>query len=264
MNILTAAPYYLQVTTVLLLCLTLGSFVSVCIYRLPKHESIITPRSHCQSCNKDIPIWDNIPVLSYLILKGKCRLCDTSISIIYPIVEVSAALLLLAGFIKFGVSIKLTILCVIGPTLLTISIIDIKHKIIPDTITLPGIIFGLVAGSYLFGLKESLVGLISGGGIFLLVSEVYYRVRGRVGMGGGDIKFIAAVGALLGTKNVFLIIFLSALMGSVVGLIGLVVKKMNATSQIPFGPFLAAGTLIVYFSGEDIIKTYIASIVGGY
>ena len=171
MNFLTNAPHYLQITTVLLLGLTLGSFVNVCIYRLPKNESIITPRSHCQSCNKNIPIWDNIPVLSYLILKGKCRQCDTSISIIYPIVEVSAALLLLAGFIKFGVSIKLTILCVIGPTLLTISIIDIKHKIIPDTITLPGIIFGLVAGSYLFGLKESLVGLISGGGIFLLVSD---------------------------------------------------------------------------------------------
>jgi len=106
--------------------------------------------------------------------------------------------------------------------------------------------------------------LISGGGIFLFSSEVYYRVRGRVGMGGGDIKFIAAVGALLGLKQVFLVIFLSAFIGSVVGLIGLVGKKLDAMSQIPFGPFLAVGTLIVYFSGENIINMYITTITGGH
>jgi leader peptidase (prepilin peptidase)/N-methyltransferase len=159
---------------------------------------------------------------------------------------------------------KFAIFCAIGPALLTVAIIDIKHKIIPDTITLPGIIFGLLAGSYLIGLKESLLGLISGGGIFLFSSEVYYRVRGRVGMGGGDIKFIAAVGALLGLKQVFLVIFLSAFMGSVVGLIGLVGKKINTTSQVPFGPFLAVGTLIVYFSGENIINMYITTIMGNH
>ena len=125
-------------------------------------------------------------------------------------------------------------------------------------------IFGLLAGSYLIGLKESLLGLISGGGIFLFSSEVYYRVRGRVGMGGGDIKFIAAVGALLGLKQVFLVIFLSAFMGSVVGLIGLVGEKINTTSQVPFGPFLAVGTLIVYFSGENIINMYITTIMGNH
>jgi leader peptidase (prepilin peptidase)/N-methyltransferase len=121
-----------------------------------------------------------------------------------------------------------------------------------------------LAGSYLIGLKESLLGLISGAGIFLFSSEVYYRVRGRVGMGGGDIKFIAAVGALLGLKQVFLVIFLSAFMGSVVGLIGLVGKKINTTSQVPFGPFLAVGTLIVYFSGENIINMYITTIMGNH
>ena len=112
--------------------------------------------------------------------------------------------------------------------------------------------------------KSTLLGLISGGGIFLFSSEVYYRVRGHVGMGGGDIKFIAAVGALLGLKQVFLVIFLSAFIGSIVGLVGLVGKKLNAMSQIPFGPFLAVGTLIVYFSGENIINMYITTIMGGY
>ena len=264
MNILTTTPFPLQITALLLLGLTLGSFINVCIHRLPKNESIIAPRSYCQSCKTRIPIWDNIPVLSYLLLKGKCRQCTASISLLYPIVEVSTALLLLTGFIQFGMSMKFAIFCAIGPTLLTVAIIDIKHKIIPDTITLPGIIFGIVAGSYLFGLKESLLGLISGGGIFLLSSEIYYQVRGRVGMGGGDIKFIAAVGALLGLKQVLLVIFLSAFIGSVVGLIGLIGKKLDAMSQIPFGPFLAVGTLIVYFSGENIINMYITTIMGGH
>ena len=264
MNILATTPFPLQITAVLLLGLTLGSFINVCIYRLPKNESIIAPRSYCQSCKTRIPIWDNIPVLSYLLLKGKCRQCTASISLLYPVVEVSTALLLLTGFIQFGMSMKFAIFCAIGPTLLTVAIIDIKHKDIPDTITLPGIIFGIVAGSYLFGLKESLLGLISGGGIFLLSSEIYYQVRGRVGMGGGDIKFIAAVGALLGLKQVLLVIFLSAFIGSVVGLIGLIGKKLDAMSQIPFGPFLAVGTLIVYFSGENIINMYITTIMGGH
>ncbi len=264
MNILTTTPFPLQITAVLLLGLTLGSFINVCIYRLPKNESIIAPRSYCQSCKTRIPIWDNMPILSYILLKGKCRQCTASISLLYPVVEASTALLLLAGFIQFGMSMKFAIFCAIGPTLLTVAIIDIKHKIIPDTITLPGIIFGIVAGSYLFGLKESLLGLISGGGIFLLSSEIYYQVRGRVGMGGGDIKFIAAVGALLGLKQVLLVIFLSAFIGSVVGLIGLIGKKLDAMSQIPFGPFLAVGTLIVYFSGENIINMYITTIMGGH
>ncbi len=264
MNIFANIPFPIQIMSVFLLGLSLGSFANVCIYRFPKNESIIVPRSYCQSCKEKILIRDNIPVLSFLLLGGECRKCSTSIPILYPVVEVSTALLLLAGFIKLGVSMKFSIFCLIGPALLTVTIIDIKHKIIPDTITLPGIIFGLVAGSYLVGPKESLLGLISGGGLFLFCSEIYYRVRGRVGMGGGDIKFIAAIGALLGLKQVLLVIFLSAFMGSIVGLISLFGKQFNATSQIPFGPFLALGTLIVYFSGESIINLYFGTMVSGY
>jgi len=264
MNILTTAPFYLHIITVLLLGLALGSFINVCIHRLPKGESIIAPRSYCQSCKIKISVWDNIPIISYLLLKGKCRQCTASISFLYPIVEISTALLLLIGFINFGITIKFAIFCVISPALLAVSIIDIQHKIIPDSITLPGIIFVLIAGSYLIGLIASSLGLICGGGILLLSSEVYYRVRGHIGMGGGDIKLIAAVGALLGLQQVFLVIFLSAFMGSIVGLVGLAGKKLNAMSQVPFGPFLAGGTLIVYFSGENIINMYITTIIGGY
>ena len=264
MDILITLPYSFQVTAVLLLGLSLGSFANVCIHRLPKHESVVSPRSHCPSCKTQIAIWDNIPVFSYFLLKGKCRQCITPISILYPIIETITSLLILIGFIKFGVSWKFVIFCVLGPALVIISIVDTKHKIIPDIITLPGIVLGLAAGSYLVGLKDSLIGLLVGGSTFLIISEIFYRVRGIVGMGGGDIKFIAAVGALLGWQQVILIIFLSAFMGSLVGLIALAGKRLSTLSRIPFGPFLAVGTLVAYFSGEQIIHLYIMMVTGGY
>ena len=262
MNFLISAPFSFQITAILFLGLILGSFVNVCIHRLPKKKSIIFPGSHCMSCNEPISPRDNIPVFSYLLLNGKCRQCTESISAIYPIIELVTALLLLLGFIKLGISIKFLIFCIIGPALLIISIIDTKHKIIPDIITIPGILFGLIAGSYLVGLKDSSLGLLVGGSIFLIISEIYYRIRGRIGMGGGDIKFIAAAGALVGVQQVVLIVFISSFMGSLFGLVGLAGKKVNALSKIPFGPFLSGGTLIVYFWGEQIIQMYIMNITG--
>ena len=224
----------------------------------------MSPRSRCTTCNTPIAVRDNIPLFSYLLLKGRCRQCAAAIPIRYPVVEVVTGLLILSGFVKFGVSWKFAIFCVVGPVLVIITAIDIKHKRIPDIIILPGIVFGLAAGSYLVGLKDSSTGLLVGGGTFLLTSEVYYRIRGRVGMGGGDIKFIAAVGALLGWQQVVLVIFLSALAGSLVGLVGLATKKINVMSQIPFGPFLAGGTLVAYFSGERIVYLYVMTVTGGY
>ena len=264
MDILTALPLSLQVTVVLFLGLSFGSFANVCIHRLPRNESVMSPRSRCTTCNTPIAVRDNIPLFSYLLLKGRCRQCAAAIPIRYPVVEAVTALLILSGFVKFGVSWKFAIFCVVGPALVIITAIDIKHKRIPDIIILPGIVFGLAAGSYLVGLKDSSTGLLVGGGTFLLTSEVYYRVRGRVGMGGGDIKFIAAVGALLGWQQVVLVIFLSALAGSLVGLVGLATKKINVMSQIPFGPFLAGGTLVAYFSGESIVYLYVMTVTGGY
>lgn len=264
MNILTTLPFSFQIAAVLFLGLTLGSFANVCIYRLPKNESVVSPLSRCPSCNAQIAARDNIPVFSYLLLKGKCRQCTAPISILYPVIEIVTAFLILFGFIKFGVSWKFAVFCILGPALVIISIVDIKHKVIPDIITLPGIVFGLVAGSYLVGLKDSSIGLLVGGGTFLIISRIYYWIRGRVGMGGGDIKLIAAVGALLGWQQVILIIFLSAFVGSLFGLVGLVGRRLRTSSEIPFGPFLAGGTLAAYFLGEHIIHLYIMVITGGY
>ena len=264
MNTLITVPFSLQITTILVFGLIIGSFVNVCIYRLPKNKSVVLPRSFCPVCNKPILPWDNIPVFSYLLLRGKCRQCDKPITILYPIIEIFTACLLLFGFIKLDVSWKFAIFCVLSPALIIITVVDIKHKIIPDIITLPGIVLGLIAGSFLNGLKDSLIGLFAGGGSFLIISEIYYRVRGAVGMGGGDIKFVAAIGALLGWQQIILVIFISAFMGSLIGLVGLAGKKLNSLSQVPFGPFLAGGTLISYFSGERIISLYITMLTGGH
>lgn len=259
MDILSLIPYSLQIIAVVALGLCLGSFANVCIHRLPREESVVFPGSHCPACSTPIRGQDNIPLLSYLLLGGKCRHCAAPISSIYPAVELFTAFLLALGYLRFGFSWEFAIFLFLGPALIIITLIDIEHQIIPDLITLPGIIFGLAAGAYLVGWKDSLLGLLLGGGLFYLIAEVYFRLRNTMGMGGGDIKYIAAAGALLGWKQVLLVIFIGAFMGAIVGLAGMMDKKLNFLSKIPFGPFLAAGTLISYFSGDRIIDLYLTA-----
>jgi len=232
--------------------LAIGSFANVCIYRLPKKESVVFPASHCTACKTPIRAIDNIPVLSYLFLGGKCRACGQKISIVYPLIEIVTGLLLAAVIVKFGFTWESLIYAIVCPALVVITVIDYEHKIIPDRITLPGIIFGLGAGSYLVGPVNAGLGFLLGGGLFYLIAIV-----SRGGMGGGDIKFIAAAGALLGWQKVLLVIFLGATLGSIIGLILMATQKKDRKSQIPFGPFLALGTLIAIFSGEDLLHLYL-------
>jgi leader peptidase (prepilin peptidase)/N-methyltransferase len=204
---------------------------------------------------------DNIPVLSYLILQGKCRSCGQGFSAIYPTIEVITAILFTAAYLRFGLTWDFLIFAIVIPTLVVITVIDIEHQIIPDLITLPGIVFGLIAGSYLNGWQTSLIGFAVGGGSFLLISEIYYRLRGNVGMGGGDIKYIAAAGALLGWQNIIVVIFLAAFSGALIGMIGMGFKKLGFLSKIPFGPFLAVGTLAAIFYGDEIINLYLGMVI---
>ncbi|CAI2717810.1 prepilin peptidase [Nitrospina watsonii] len=241
--------------------LVVGSFANVCIARLPKKESVAFPASHCPHCNAAIRAWDNIPVISYLVLKGRCRQCHAPISPVYPVVELTTALLWAAVFYKFGVSWATVIYAIVMPTLVVITAIDIEHQIIPDKITLPGIGFGLLAGSYLNGVMDSLIGLAVGGGLFLLLAEVYFKVRGAMGMGGGDIKYIAAAGALLGWAQVLLVIFMGSIAGALFGSIGMSTQKLSFLSKIPFGPFLALATIISIFFGDDILDLYLSLMV---
>jgi leader peptidase (prepilin peptidase)/N-methyltransferase len=256
MEFINTIPYPLIAVSIFTFGLAIGSFANVCIYRLPKNESVVFPVSHCTACSSHVRPFDNIPIISYLKLGGKCRDCKESISVIYPIIEAITALLLLAGFFKFGVTLDFLIYAVVAPTLVIITAIDIKHQIIPDVITLPGIILGLTLGSYTIGYIDSFLGFLIGGGLFYLLA-----VLSNGGMGGGDIKYIAAAGALLGWQKVLLIIFIGAFLGSFVGLFQIVVQKKSRKSLIPFGPFLATATLITLFYGNLLIKLYIENLV---
>ena len=255
MEFINTIPYPLIAVAIFMFGLAIGSFANVCIYRLPKKESVVFPVSHCIACSTPVRPFDNIPVISYLILGGKCRDCKEGISVIYPIIEAITALLLLAGFFKFGLTFDFLIYTVVAPTLVIITAIDIEHQIIPDVITLPGIVLGLAAGSYTIGYIDSFSGCLLGGGLFYLLA-----VLSNGGMGGGDIKYIAAAGALVGWQKVLLIIFIGAFLGSFMGLLQIVVQKKSRKSLIPFGPFLAAATLITLFYGNLLIKLYIENL----
>ena len=212
----------------------------------------MVPGSHCPACSAAVRPLDNIPVISYIVLGGKCRDCATRISPIYPVIETVTAVLLLAGFFKFGLSFDFLVYAVVAPALVIITAIDIEHQIIPDVITLPGIALGLAVGTYTIGYTDSLLGFFVGGGLFYLLA-----VLSNGGMGGGDIKYISAAGAFLGWQKVLLVIFIGALLGSVVGVFQIAVQKKSRKSLIPFGPFLAAGTLITLFYGNSLIRLYL-------
>ncbi len=239
----------------------IGSFLNVCIYRMPRNLSIIMPSSRCTSCNNPIRPFDNIPILSYILLRGKCRYCKKYISLRYPLVEALNAFLYVIVLWRFGLGWNSVLYCILMSSLVVITFIDLDFQIIPDRITLVGIPVGLIAGSFLLpdpflraaqlGYRTSLSGFLVGGGLFYLIA-----VLSRGGMGGGDIKMMAMVGALMGWKSVLLTMFLGSLAGSVVGLFLMIFKGKGRKSKIPFGPFLALGTIITLFFGQEIFIWY--------
>ena len=252
MEVIHTIPYPLLATAIFFFGLVIGSFANVCIYRLPKKESVVFPASRCVSCFAPVRYYDNIPVISYLILVGKCRNCKENISVIYPVIELITSLLLLAGLFKFGLTFDFLIYTIVAPALVIITAIDIEHQIIPDAITLPGIVLGLLAGSYSIGYIDSILGFFLGGALLYLLA-----VLSNGGRGGGDIKYIAAAGSLVGWEKVLLIIFIGAFLGSIVSIFQIVVQKKSKKSLIPFGPFLSVATLITLFYGNLLIKLYI-------
>ena len=236
-----------------------GSFLNVCIVRLPKEESIITPGSHCPHCKKAIKFYDNVPLVSYLLLRGKCRYCKKTISFQYPLVEGITALSSLFLFMRFGPSLSYLIYFVFVAALIVITVIDLYHQIIPDVISLPGIGVGLLA-SLIFSriaFLDSLIGVLLGGGSLFLVATLYQWFFKREGMGGGDVKLLAMIGAFLGWKAVILTILLSSLIGSISGIIIIVLKGKDFKYAIPFGPFLSLGAVISLFYGNHIINWYL-------
>jgi leader peptidase (prepilin peptidase)/N-methyltransferase len=234
--------------------LIIGSFCNVVIYRLPLGKSIVMPASQCRFCRGYIRPWDNIPLLSYFLLRGRCRFCQEPISMRYPAVECISGALFVLLYLKFGLTITFIVYALLTSALLVIALIDLDYKIIPNTITLPGMAVGLALSLVALPITPlaSLYGLIIGGAIFYLIAFI-----SKGGMGGGDIKLIAMIGAFLGLQGGLFTIFTSALLGSVVGLTLMLLRKKGRKDRIPFGPFLSCGAIIFMLSGDYLIERYL-------
>lgn len=260
----------MEYTTAILIFATIfgalvGSFLNVVILRLPKEgASIIFPASHCPKCETQLHWFENIPIISWLILRGKCRTCKVSISVQYPLVELAMALLSFCLISKFQLSIAYVGYFVFGAALLTIIVIDLYHQIIPDVISLPGIIFGFCfsfINPSVYWL-DSLIGLFVGGGFLYAIAWAYYILRKQEGMGGGDIKLLAMLGAWLGYQSLLFIVFFSSFTGAIIGIIALKVQKSGANTRIPFGPFLSVAGLVYLFWSVEIQHYFMLYITG--
>lgn len=236
-----------------LLGAVIGSFLNVCICRIPEGRSLVAPGSACPSCGHPIRPYDNIPVLSYLILKGRCRDCGRRISPRYIAVELITAVIALFLFRQYGFSLQFLSAFVFAAALVVVTFIDLEHGIIPDVITLPGIPLFMVLAVLVMGVSflDAFLGAAVGSGIFYLIAEGYGFFTGREGMGGGDIKLLAMLGAFLGWQSLVFVLLASSLLGSVVGIGVMVAKREGLRYAIPFGPFLAVSALAYIFWGYD-------------
>jgi leader peptidase (prepilin peptidase)/N-methyltransferase len=249
---------YLNETFFFIMGLCIGSFLNVCIYRLPAAKSIVHPRSMCPHCDTLIPFYDNLPVFSYLWLKGKCRRCQVKIPMRYPMVELLGGLFALGAYLKFGQGIETLIYYVFIAALLVVTFIDIDHRIIPDVITLPGIPIFFAASFALSAItyKEALLGILLGGGSLFLVAWIYSLITKKEGMGGGDIKLLAMMGAIVGWQGVFFTIFVASLVGTLAGLAVMLQSRQGMKLAVPFGPFLSIGAITYIFFGTQLISWY--------
>jgi leader peptidase (prepilin peptidase)/N-methyltransferase len=242
-----------------LLGLVLGSFLNVCIYRIPQRQSIVYPPSSCPECGRSIKFYDNIPVLSYIILLGKCRTCTKPIPIRYPVVELVTGLLSMALFMKFGPTPQYPLFFLFSAALLVVGFIDLQHQIIPDVISLPGILLGFAFSALGFtGLSwlDSFIGIVGGGGFLFAVAVLFERLTRKEGMGGGDVKLLAMIGAWMGWRALPFIILISSFAGTVIGGGSLLVSGRSYRTKIPFGPFLALAALIYLFFGTEFVSWY--------
>jgi leader peptidase (prepilin peptidase)/N-methyltransferase len=268
------------IALVLLVGLIIGSFLNVCIVRLPHGLSIVTPPSQCPRCKQPIKFYDNIPVISYLLLRGKCRTCGLPISWRYPLVELLNGMAYLWVYHELGLNGEAVLIMALCSSLIVITFIDLDHQIIPDSITLPGMVLGLIVAPFfmpalaeplpgyldrlmpygwphLESVINSFIGLVCGGAPLFILGWTWEKLRHVEAMGGGDVKLMGMFGSFLGWKSAFLIIMLGAIAGSVVGVALILLRKHKAENVIPFGPFLAAGAVVTMLYGSDILSWYL-------
>lgn len=264
---------------VFLFGLIIGSFLNVCILRIPSGKSIVMPASACPKCGTPIRPYDNIPVLSYIFLGGKCRACKTRISPMYPAVELLSAMLFFACYSKFGLTFETLKWAVFSAIMIVLVFTDFRERILPDVVNYTG--FGLALVLSLFtkpvdgtanwisnrifdfpppapvlSLVDAAFGAAAGSGALWLVSELYLRLRKREGMGMGDVKMMLMVGAFLGLKRTLLTIFAGSLLGSVLGIAFILMRRKDSTYELPFGTFLGLAALLVVFFGTPVVNWY--------
>ncbi len=244
----------------LLAGLVVGSFLNVCIVRVPRGESVITPSSHCRHCQAAVRWYDNIPLLSYALLGGRCRDCKEPIQLRYPLVEAATALLAFGLVSTFADPRQLLLFFALTSALVVVAFIDIDHRIIPDVITLPSILVAPAAAFFVdhISVLNSLVGVALGGGILWGVASLYALLRKREGMGLGDVKLLAMIGGILGWEAVLFTLLISSVGGALFGLALVVLRRGKMDLEIPFGPFLAAASVLYIFSGPALVGWYLA------
>ncbi len=264
---------------VFLFGLIFGSFLNVCISRLPAGESIVKPPSHCPKCDKPIKSYDNIPVVSYLLLRGKCRNCKTRISPIYPMVELLTGLLFLACYLEFGDSVLTLKWAAFSAILVVLIFTDWRERMLPDKVNFTGLAFALAISFFLrpedgtaawiagrifdfpppapvISFADALIGAAVGGGLLWIVGEGYFRLRGREGMGFGDVKMMLMAGAFLGLRRTILTILAGSLLGALLGAIFIIASRKGSNYELPFGTFLGAAALLVVFFGTPVVTWY--------
>jgi len=235
-----------------------GSFLNVCIYRLPRGQSVVWPGSACPHCARPLAWFENIPIAGYLALRGRCRTCHAPISAQYPIVEALTSAMFVSAWWYFGPGPLLVSRLVFGCALIVLFAIDLEHHLLPNVITLPGVLvgflFSLIAEP---GWLSSLLGIVVGGGSLLLVSEAYYRVRHEEGLGMGDVKMLAMVGAFIGWKLTLVTLVMASFAGSLIGVGLLVTKRGGLKYALPFGTFLALGAAVAATVGPGLLAWYL-------
>ena len=256
--------------------LLIGSFLNVCIFRLPRDLSVVRPRSFCPACEKQIAWYDNIPLISFVLLRGRCRHCQEPIPLRYPLVELATALLFSAAVLEWGISPVALKFCLFGAILITLVSSDIEERILPDEFTLGGTVAGLIMAwfvplkiAFAFVLLpnsrnisaqsvcESALGAVVASGAIWLVGELFYRLRKIEGLGLGDVKMVAMIGAFLGVQGALLTLILGSMIGGIGGLIYIFLTGKNAsTYQLPFGAFLGASAMGIAIFGEVIVRWY--------
>ena len=237
--------------------LVIGSFLNVYIYRLPMGLSVVWPGSRCTACSRTLSWFENIPVLSWLALRGRCRTCHVAISWVYPFVELITAVMFVGLYLMYGWTPLFAVRALFGCAMIVLFAIDYTHQILPNVITLPGIALGFAASFFLPpGWTSSLVGVLIGGVFPFLVAEGYMRLRGREGMGMGDLKMFAMVGAFLGWRLVWVTLILSSLLGIAIGGTALLISRRGMGTRIPFGTFIAVSAMVCVLWEVPVLRAY--------